>query len=263
MKSVISTTFDDTYLFYLPITTWCWNKLGVDVICFMPKIKRGVDSIKIALILDNISNIQIERFDCHENKEPTYAQCARIYAAALDLPEDEIMITSDIDMLVFRQPEYKKEQFFVYGHDLTPEGQYPICYLAATVKSWRSAFDIKNKTPQQCLDVLLGNIECDNMRGNYWCKDQEEVYKNITGNVMINLIARARPGTQFASNRIDRDDAFWEDRLSPDIVDYHMHRPGYTEENFKKILTVIQYFYPNENLDWMKQYRNKYVKLIK
>ena len=49
MKTIISTTYNDNYLFFLPITTWSWNKLGVDVICFMPKEMTQNDSDKINL----------------------------------------------------------------------------------------------------------------------------------------------------------------------------------------------------------------------
>lgn len=35
MKAIISTTYSDQYLWYLPLTVWAWNKLGVDVVCFI------------------------------------------------------------------------------------------------------------------------------------------------------------------------------------------------------------------------------------
>jgi hypothetical protein len=52
------------------------------------------------------------------------------------------------------------------------------------------------------------------------------------------------------------------ERLSPDILDYHAHRPGYTDENFEKIISVIQYFYPNDDLSWMRSYQQEYKKLL-
>ncbi len=78
MKAIISTTYDDLYLFYLPITTWAWNKLGVDVICFMPdnpgnlktahKLMRALD-----MLPDFGNNEWHHGFKSPTNKEATYA----------------------------------------------------------------------------------------------------------------------------------------------------------------------------------------------
>lgn len=278
MTAIISTTYDDTYLFYLPITTWCWNKLGVDVICFVPdgystfKTNRELDKFSTAYYAAKkiAPSFRYEGFICPKHKEATYAQCSRLYGACLDLPEDEILISGDIDMLLFNLPPIHDTMFTVVGRDLTPEGQVPMCYLGGPAKEWREIFDIGGKGYQQCLDELLGSIECDNMRGNYWAKDQEqasfrlnEINKLGAPNPRnIKYVLRARPGTQFATNRIDRDDAYFIDRLTPEIIDYHCHRPGYTDENFEKILTVIKYFYPHDDLTWMRNYQEAYKKLL-
>ena len=50
MKAIISSTYDDNYFFFLPIATWAWNKLGVDVICFMPEPNDYDRMIKLNLV---------------------------------------------------------------------------------------------------------------------------------------------------------------------------------------------------------------------
>lgn len=274
MKAIISTTYDDQYLFFLPITTWLWNKLGVDVICFMPYKNTGNTFMLVSKTLTELPNKRdnwIYNFDCPEHKEATYAQCSRLYAACLDLPEGEIIITSDVDMGLFKIPRGADGNIFtVLGSDLTPESQVPMCYLSGTVADWRDIFKINGRPYQQCLDDLLGHIEAQHYRGNFWSKDQEEAANKLNEINKIGVsvpkdiryVHRARPGTQFASRRIDRDDAYYMDRLSPDIIDYHMHRPGYTDDNFNKILSVIKYFYPNEDLTWMKEYQQQYKALL-
>jgi hypothetical protein len=265
MKAVISSTHDNQYFFYLPIVTWLWNKLGVGVVCFMPKPR--VDDINFLNLVSRFAQFhefnQLSFFDAPEHKEATYAQCSRLYAATLNLPEDEVLVVSDIDMAVFNTDLFHTGGGFfnIVGYDLVPDNQYPMCYLVATVKAWRDTFELKNGGLQESLDSLLGGIECDNFRGNYWAKDQEEAHNKIKLGKRA-MIARARPGTQFATNRLDRDDAFILERLSPDIIDYHMNRPGYTDDNFEKIITIIKYFYSNDDLQWMIDYRNEYLKLI-
>lgn len=268
MKAVVSTTYDDKYLFFIPIVTFCWNKLGVDVICFHPANNTTEkQQKKFQLIIDTRNSIgqqlKFYSFGCREHKEATYAQCARLYAGCLDLPEDEILITSDADMILFKIPQNAGSNIAIFGSDLVPHEQVPICYISAEAKEWRRIFKLNGKSYQQCLDDLLGHIEADHFRGNYWGKDQEEAYNNIfQGGGHAVLLPRARPGTQFASNRLDRDDAYLLERLNPDIIDYHLPRPGYEENNFRQIMTVLKYFYPNDDLVWIENYRDEYIKLL-
>jgi len=275
MKAVISSTYNDKYLYFLPIITYCWNRLGVDVICFMPRFGYEKEDKSDDKWLNQSSLVHTTmrelgmKWDCHyfdapKHKEATYAQVSRLYGACLDLPEDEVLFTSDVDMALFKLPPYIGG-FTVLGHDLVPQGQFPICYISAKVKDWRRAFNLRDFTYQQCLDGILGEIEAQHFRGNYWGKDQEEAYLRISSSsalVDVNLVDRARPGTQFATNRIDRDDSFWRERLSPDIIDAHLWRPGYTDENFPKILELLQYFYPNEDFTWLIDYTDQYKKLL-
>jgi hypothetical protein len=132
---------------------------------------------------------------------------------------------------------------------------------AATGKDELAALRAQMAEMQQKLDQLLGHIECDHFRGNMWAKDQETAYNHIiaSGLPMIKTF-RASPGTQFATRRADRDG--WPQVIPPDIIDAHLTRPGYTEENFAKILNLFQSMYPDDNFDWMVEYRNEYVKLI-
>jgi hypothetical protein len=271
MKAIISTTLDDKYLFFLPIVNWCWNQLGVEVICFRPFVdsRYGSNIFKkeyLALEYGEIfsgKNISPE-FYCPEHKGATYSQVSRLYAAALNyFPHDEVLITSDIDMAVLKVPPYVESDIApitIFGTDLVPTGQYPMCYASAKANDWKRIMKIGDKTFQECLDEQLAHEEMENMRGNLWCRDQELLFKHAYMDVYP--VPRARPGTQFASNRYDRDDSFLLDRLSPDTIDYHLPRPGYEENNFNQILTVLKYHYPNENFDWMVEYRNQYIQLL-
>lgn len=276
MTAVISTTYDDKYLWYLPLTTFCWNKLGVDVICFIPKLTADVDNNKktdllLSTIRANGLKIKMHEFNSPTHKEATYSQCSRLYAACLDLPEDELLITSDIDMVVLNLPfageivfgGLMKDKILVFGGDLVPKGQVPMCYLIGDVRTWKNQFSLNGYTYQQKLDELLGGIECENMRGNYWSKDQQEANRVIVESPFDNInVNRAKEGTQFASHRYDRDDAYILDRLSPDTIDYHMNRPGFDDRNFEIILTIMKYHFPDEDFQWLIDYNEQYKKLL-
>lgn len=273
-KAIISTTYNNTYLYFLPIVTWCWNKLGVDVICFMPKLvhyekgQEGLDVAKrIKLVEDTVMNHcsskinMLVYFDAPEHKEATYAQCSRLYGACLDLPEDEVLITSDIDMATLKVPQYISG-FTITGTDLVPQGQYPICYISAKVKDWRNAFELYEKTYQQCLDETIGKEECENMRGNLWCRDQETAFNKINLTQEVNYIPRSNGQNQFAQNRVDRDDTNWRSYLNENLIDAHLWRDGFTDENHANIMELLTTMYPNDSFEWLNNYRNEYLKLL-
>lgn len=270
MKAVVSTTYDDKYLFFLPIITYCWNKLGVQVVCFMPGNNIHYTEPRLSLISNTAyrQNLEWEVFNfyCPEHKEATYAQCSRLYAAALpEIERDEVLISSDIDMAVFKN-NFSEPNGFIWnlGFDLVPEGQLPMCYTWGPAYHWSARFDIKGKSLQECLDEQLAHEDCENMRGNLWSRDQELLKKafekhNYEGTIRV---PRARPGTQFANYRVDRDDINWRSYLGPDLIDAHLWRPGYTEENFANILELLQTQYPEDNFQWMIDYRNEYINIL-
>lgn len=273
MKAVISSTNDSMYSFFIPITTWCWNKLGVDIVLFVPN--NPSSSLWFAMNQINKDGSNRNRsygFICPEHKSATYSQVSRLYAACLDLPEDEILITSDVDMGAFvgisKFLEMKvdghgvvNEIVSILGYDLVPKGQYPMCYARGNVTAWRNYMNTDGRTYQKCLDDLLGNIEAEHFRGNYWGKDQETLW--VQGQKVNKIeVSRARPGTQFAANRVDRDDINWRHYVDDSLVDAHFWRPGYEENNFKNILELLQMKYPNDNFGWLIEYRNKYIELL-
>lgn len=260
MKAIISSTFDDTYLFYLPITTWLWNKLDVDVICLMPSPNKE-EWLKLNTVQE-YSNAELHFFDAPEHKKATYAQCSRLYGACLDMSESEILVTSDVDMAVFKIPLYEEGAFTIFGSDLVPRNQYPMCYISAEVAYWRKVFQINGKSLQRCLDELLGDIECKNMRGNYWAKDQEEAHSRISKYAQVNHVNRARPGTQFSDHRCDRDDVNWRSYVNGDLIDAHLWRPGFEANNFNNIMELLKLKYPNDNFDWIISYRDEYIKFV-
>ena len=240
----------------------------------MPYLKDGIDGYnpdkekrdKYALIIDTIDGLGIDLiavpFVAPEHKEATYAQCLRNYAACLDLPENELLVTSDVDMALFKIPEYVDNgQFSVFGYDLVPQGQYPQCYVTAPVKAWREVFNLNGKTYQQAIDDLLGEDECEHYRGCRWSVDQEQSFLNIS-KVNHNLIPRARPNTQFADHRVDRDDINWRAYVNDELIDAHLWRDGFTDQNHDNIMKLMRMKFPNEDFTWLDNYRNAYKQLL-
>ena len=269
MTAVISTNYDDRYLWYLPLTVWAWNKIGCDVVCFMPPIPNGQE-VKHNLIREmfkqNGATVRMEVFTAVEDKQATYCQVSRLLACCLDLPEETQLVVSDIDMLFFPKDYIKPASWMVidiYGSDLVPQNQFPMCYLSATVQTWRALWK-ERKTYQEYLDEIVGSIECQDFRGCQWSLDQDLIHRLIVNSEDVDYIKHPRSNgkNQWATRRYDRDDSFILDRLNPETIDYHMNRPGYEQANFDIILQILSYHYPAEDFTWLVNFTNEYKKLL-
>jgi hypothetical protein len=268
MKAIVSTNYDPKYIFFMPIVAWAWQKIGVEVRFMMPFF--DIHDKVVRLIMDtlraNKSNGSVHCFrPPTENHEVTYTQVSRLFAAAdTSIPDDEILITSDIDMAVFQIPPHDPNgAFSIFGADLVPQNQYPMCYLSATAKAWRETF-VMGRTLQDCLDDELSHENCENMRGNLWARDQERSFSYIKPTSPI-LYNRAYEGTQFATKRVDRDNGHWYEDLinnGKDIVDAHLWRPGYTEENTEKIIRLLTIMYAEDSFEWVRKYSAEFRKII-
>ena len=266
IKAVISSTLDDKYVWFVPLVTHLLNRLGVGVILFVPRNSTDIEKQKLQLGLNCLNygynENEVYYFDAPEHKAATYCQCLRNYAACLDLPDDIILFTTDIDMGLFKIPEYIDNGLFsVFGYDLVPAGQFPQCYVTAPVKAWRDVFNLHGKTYQQKIDELLKDDECENYRGCRWSVDQEQSFLNIS-KVNHSLIPRSRPNTQFADNRVDREDINWRAYVNEDLIDAHLWRPGYADGNFENILELLTMKYPQEDFTWLINYNLAYKQLL-
>jgi len=271
MKAILSCTADDLYSFNLPFAVYSWYKLGIDCIVFVPVDEYNATDgavLRLGWAMGWCSmiapNTQFKRFIAPADKVATYAQCARLYAAAIPDLDADILITSDADMCVFDHGYWDEFDYDAWvniiGADLVPEGQLPMCYIAAPVVGWRHLMKINGRGYQDCLDDLLGSIKAEHFRGNYWGKDQETAWRQIIlGDLPIQTHHRAQRGTQFATRRADRDG--WQ--VTPDIIDAHLPRPGHTDENFAKIFWLFEEMYPEEDHMWMERYRDEYLELMK
>lgn len=261
MHAILSATNNDLYAFPLPFTVYSWNKIGINCLVFVPK--SGGEKIELAKKYCSVLNT-FKTFNSPLHKEPTYSQVSRLFGCCVEFPGDEVLITGDADLCVFGDYLLKANDggVHVFGSDLVAGDQLPMCFLAAPADKWRN---IMWAPPgfgyQYYLDELLGPIESQHFRSDQWCFDQNLAYKNfIKSGLPIVMHNRAAPGTQFATRRADRDG--WPQAFSPDLIDAHLPRPGYTEENFAKIINLFKSMYPNEDFQWMIDYRNEYLNLI-
>ncbi len=263
MTAILSATENDLYAFPLPIVVWSWHKIGIKSVVFCPSGKK----LKIELAKKYcFGKAFFYEFNAEEKRIPTFSQVSRLFGAAINsIPDSEILVTGDSDLCVFNgvlNVISNDDSIQVVGYDLTPIDQYPMCFIKMTAKDWREVLNI-NKTYQEHISELINPIEGINIRGEQWNYDQWYIKKKLDkSGKNVGLVNRSNGITQFAQNRVDRDDTNWKRYLNENLIDAHLWRLGYTDENFSNILELMTTMYPNDNFDWLVNYRQKYLELI-
>lgn len=278
MIAVLSATEDDLYAMPLPFVVYSWLKLGAEkVIVFHPYMY----SPKLELASRYCSSTDFFSFSCEEKRVPTYSQVIRLFGASAgnhlhfynNVSQDDFIITGDSDMCVFGNifDNLDKDKINIVGNDLTPPEQVPICFLGMKRKIWWEVMDMweikqkngykegKLKTPQECVSALIDPIEGINIRGEQWSFDQWYAKNKISeSGKEVCCHPRSNGITQFAQKRADRDGWHFDPY---NIIDAHLPRPLTNKENFDKVYDLFKIKYPNDDLQWMINFRDEYMKL--
>lgn len=182
------------YYMFIPKQLIFWKKYGIKFIAVFVG-----DSLPEELI-EYKENIIL--WNHNSNLHSAYvAQNLRIYyPALLDLPDDELLMITDMDMLPMNYTYYKndlenfnKDDFIYYRHidrECNPHQIY-MCYNAANPQTWSKAFKI-NST-----DDVINKIQ-ENSNNNYdgvpgstgWFIDQEIMYKNLSTYEHLKVLER-------------------------------------------------------------------------
>lgn len=256
MIAVLSATEHDYYAMPLPLVVYSWNKIGVKCIVFIPSGHNP----KIELAKKYCNGNTFYEFDCEEKRIATYSQVSRLFGACTSNQDDEIYITGDSDLAVFGNyyDELNDGNIHVVGADLTPRDQYPMCFICMPSNKWKKILNI-SKGYQEHISELIDPIEGINIRGEQWCYDQWYIKKMIdTSGEKIMIHNRSNGINQVATKRADRDGWYFDPH---DIIDAHLPRPLTDNSNFYKVYDLFKIKYPNDNLGWIVEYRNQYLKL--
>lgn len=262
MIAVLSATEHDFYAMPLPFAVYSWYKIGANCIVFIPK----GDNPKIELAKKYCgTKATFFEFSCEEKRIPTFSQLSRLFGAAIPLvSRDEQLITGDSDLCVFdglQELLNDMETMQVIGADLTPQDQYPMCFIKMSAYRWKHILGI-TKTYQEHISELIDPIEGLNIRGEQWSYDQWYVKKKVVESGLefeVDFVNRSNGQNQFATHRADRDGWYF----NPDgLVDAHLPRPLTEEDNFNKVYELFKTKYPDDNLQWMIDYVNEYKKIL-
>ena len=125
------------------------------------------------------------------------AQNMRIYyPALLDLPDDEVVMITDMDMLPMNDRYYKEDldsygvDDFIYYRHIEGNEIY-VCYNAAHPKTWGKVFGIESEKDIE--DALYRNYvaDCDGVPGSTgWFFDQLTLFEKLTVYPKLKVLER-------------------------------------------------------------------------
>ena len=164
---------------FIPEQIYFWNKFNIKFIAIVvgEKIPNELIELSNNIILWN-KNLNLNT--------AFVAQNLRIYFPALiDLPDDELVMITDMDMLPMNYKYYKEglENFnqddFIYYRNID-KNQIFMCYNAAHPKVWSQVFQIKNELDieQKIAETYVNNY--NGIPGSIgWFKDQEILHEKL------------------------------------------------------------------------------------
>lgn len=255
---VISSNDNPDYLFFLPLVSWAWKKIGWEVITIFQN-KSDITN----LVINNLDDYAAQFGPMSEYRCETQYQCIRLYVANW-IHEDYYILTTDADMLPlsdYWKPDYEK--FTSWGRDLT-DYHNPICYLGAPVKIWKEVMNLTGSAIHDMLRDFEANpkVNSEN-KVDWWGVDQDIITERLLNYSYVRQDRGIAPNSHFPLGRIDR--GAWELTLQQPLrIDAHLLRPGYSDENWPRIMKLIQEcFDPTAiEIEWMENYRQKYISLL-
>ena len=235
---VVSTNNNPNYYFYAPYVKRAWNQLGWEVAVILT---HDVDPNKIAgdylIQLPEIEGIRLE----------TLAQAGRLYAAN-HLPEDSLIMTSDMDLIPlsdYWKPE--EASITVYGYDLTDYTSYPMGYIAMPSNKWKETLHLTGDTVSDFVrDAKLIGSPYSADWETWWTFDQTLITQRLESyKSQITFINRGRgQDSPYAYGRIDRGNGM---QLIPKPwIDAHCDNGNIQgTEKLQKFLDLFNQVYPS------------------
>ena len=179
------------YYMFIPAQILFWKKFGIRFIAVF------VGSHLPNELLEYKDNIILWSHNLDELNTAYMGQNIRMYYASLiDLPDDEMITITDMDMLPTNPTYYtsglegfKFEDFVYYRH--VDGNQIYMCYNAAHPKIWGKQFNVQNEDDIQNRLRENYNLKYDGAPGSTgWSIDQEVMYKQLINYEHLKVLNR-------------------------------------------------------------------------
>lgn len=238
MKYVIlSTDSSKEYFELLPLVCYSWKKLG-----YSPVVLAVNTSYSTYQLLKKHCSSKILHISGMANvRDSTMSQLWRLFAYK-GFEDDDVLLTSDADMVIGKDIFTHEGDIVSYGFDLTGRSEIPICYVKATAKKWEELmgeFTIPEKAYSEKWE-------------DYWSVDQQLLTQRAKeyGFDKIKFVDRGNNNKHgLPTGRWDRHD--WQ-HIPADIIDVHMKR-----NDFDAQIQVFKYLWPGDDYQFLIDFKNE------
>lgn len=276
--AVISTTVDELYLFFTPLTSLIWRSLmDYDVACVLvgpdPRQSPLHAAVLNATLRVGADVLWVPSVD--GIADATVSQVSRLFVPLLyEAADDAYVLTSDNDMWNLDRAHFAQRggarhpvQLF-YGNAYagrTPP-MYPICYIGMRASLWRTVMSsaVPSLADRDAAPFDLAHVTHELIRAGerrygaewrvankatspQWYYDQivfGEAIDRWPGHPSQCQVIVRRPGL----DRIDR--GRWRFDGAHDLagkIDAHLLRPGFSSENWPRLLLLWQALFRNHS----------------
>jgi len=179
------------YYLFIPKQILFWRRFDINFIAIFvgEKIPPELENFKDNIILWN-RNLHINTAFVGQN-------IRMYYAALLKLPDDEMVMITDMDMLPMNDEYYisglenfKKEDF-IYYRSIEIKNEIYMCYNASHPDTWSDIFGIKNKDDIENKINYTYDMKYDGIPGsNGWNIDQLLMYSHVINYPHLKVLNR-------------------------------------------------------------------------
>ena len=191
LSTVVGSVNDNpNYYMFIPYQIYFWNHFNIKFIALF--IGKEIPDV----LLPYSDNIILWNKNLDLNTSYVGQNLRIYYPALLNIPDNEMVMITDMDMLPTNDHYYKeglenytKDDFIYYGH--LAGNQIIMCYNSAHPSVWSKVFNIK--TEKDIEDQLNKNYQAtySGIPGEQgWFLDQEIFYKNLINYPHLKILNR-------------------------------------------------------------------------
>jgi hypothetical protein len=260
--AVFSSNINSDFDFFLPLTSALWQRISFQPFIFLVG-KESEWLEKRNVVIEHLINqgVSLQYVDeIPPVQTHSIAQIIRLFAYCHINDASEI-ITTDADIWPLANQGYWQ------NHDSTPIKNWtfsglqetPICYVSMQSLTWRKVIGSRLPYGVSARDELFEQLKLGPGISPTidWGYDQLLLSLRIKESELKTTSILRIPNHKL-DHRVDR--GCWEIDY-PNDVDAHLLRPGWSIENWQRIISLFNMYLP-EQREHFENYRNEYVKTV-
>ena len=278
------------FLFYLPLTSLSWRRLGYLPVIYIVGKKSDWNTIPVLQVVrDECKRVGARVIIIENNSryQITITQVIRLYASSTDFfqNKDGFILTSDADLWPIHTSLFTQS---CTGHEDTHITVYnykccgfiketdnvkriirhlPMSNIGMTRDTWRQVMKLDPKTVIRTANDILEHLTSNNItlsgedgkrKTFIWFVDQRlisrRIYEYLNENTMVSFLGKM----PYPRHRLDRSNWYVPETLEG-VVDAHLPSPAYREDIWLAVRPLLELLFSDEELQKCDSYRSAFL----